>query len=189
MFAVHPGKQISPLLTPALADAAVRSLDARGNQSTGWSSAWKINIWARLFQPDKAYNEIRTSLRAAKPGGQSESDGGINKNLFSSYPPFQIDANFGYTSGIAELLLQSHTRIIHFLPSLPNNWSSGQVRGLKARGDLEVDMEWKDSKLNSVTVIPALTGIYKVRYGALEKAIPMTGGKRYRFNGNLDAID
>jgi alpha-L-fucosidase 2 len=189
MFAVHPGKQISPLLSPDLANAAVRSLEARGNQTTGWSAAWKINIWARLFQPEKAYNEIRTSLRSAKPGGQSESDGGINKNLFSSYPPFQIDANFGYTSGIAELLLQSHTGIIHFLPALPGQWTSGKVMGLKARGDLEVDMEWKANTLYSVTVIPALSGTYKFRYANNEKAIQMTGGKRYKLDAKLNSID
>jgi alpha-L-fucosidase 2 len=189
MFAVHPGKQISPLTTPDLANAAIRSLQSRGDLSTGWSAAWKINIWARLFQPDKAYHEIKTSLRAAYTDGKNESDSGIYKNLFSAYPPFQIDANFGYTSGVAELLLQSHTGVIHFLPALPKAWSKGKVAGLKARGNVEVSMEWQGNTLRSATVTPASSGTYTFRYAALAKTIALTGGKLYRFDARLNITE
>jgi alpha-L-fucosidase 2 len=189
MFAVHPGNQISPLTTPHLANAAIKSLQSRGELSTGWSAAWKINIWARLFQPDKAYREIKTTLRAAYTDGKNESDSGIYKNLFSAYPPFQMDANFGYTSGIAELLLQSHAGVIHFLPALPRAWSKGKVDGLKARGNINVGIEWQENSLKSATVSPAISGKYTFRYAAIEKTIELTGGKVYRFDARLDITE
>ncbi len=191
MFAVHPGRQITPLSTPQLANAAIRSLDSRGTQSTGWSSAWKINIWARLFQHEKAYDQFKSLFRVAKENGGIEvaADGGLYKNLFSAYPPFQMDANFGYTSGVAEMLLQSHTGVIHFLPALPKAWPSGNVKGLKARGNVEVSMEWQGNVLRSATVIPAFSGTYTFRYGNISKILTLDGGQRYLFDASLDPVE
>jgi len=190
MFAVHPGRQITPLSTPQLANAAIRALNARGENSTGWSSAWKINIWARLFQPEKAYAQFRSLFRVAKKDGGIEvaADGGLYRNLFSAYPPFQMDANFGYTSGVVELLLQSHDGSIHLLPALPSVWSSGSVRGLKARGNVAVSLEWKGSVLHLATLTPAFTGNYTLRYGTHVKTLQLNGGQHYQFDARLDPV-
>jgi alpha-L-fucosidase 2 len=142
-----------------------------------------------LFQPDKAYHEIKTSLRAAYTDAKNESDSGIYKNLFSAYPPFQMDANFGYTSGVAELLLQSHAGVIHFLPALPKAWSKGRVTGLKARGNVEISMEWHGNSLKNATVSPAVSGKYTFRYAAIAKTIELTGGKVYRFDTGLNITE
>jgi alpha-L-fucosidase 2 len=190
MFAVHPGRQITPLSSPPMANAAIRSLDSRGTESTGWSSAWKINIWARLFQADKAYDQFKSLFRVAKKNGGVEvaADGGLYKNLFSAYPPFQMDANFGYTSGVAEMLLQSHAGAIHFLPALPKAWPSGNVKGLKARGNVEVSMEWEGNMLRLATVVPASSGSYAIRYGNVSKTVSLKAGERYQFDGRLNPI-
>jgi alpha-L-fucosidase 2 len=190
MFAVHPGKQITPLSTPQFANAAIRSLDSRGTQSTGWSSAWKMNIWARLFQNEKAYDQFRSLFRVAKENGGIEvaADGGLYKNLFSAYPPFQMDANFGYTSGVAEMLLQSHIDVIHLLPALPGKWSNGKITGLKARGNVEISMEWSANTLTRAKVRPALTGVYTLRYKTIVKKLSLAGGKEYHFDGQLETI-
>jgi alpha-L-fucosidase 2 len=190
MFAVHPGKQITPLSTPQFANAAIRSLDSRGTQSTGWSSAWKMNIWARLFQNEKAYDQFKSLFRVAKENGGIEvaADGGLYKNLFSAYPPFQMDANFGYTSGVAEMLLQSHIDVIHLLPALPGKWSNGKITGLKARGNVEISMEWSANTLTRAKVRPALTGVYTLLYKTIVKKMSLAGGKEYHFDGQLETI-
>jgi alpha-L-fucosidase 2 len=185
MFAVHPGKQIDPIHTPQLSAAARRSLEARGAISTGWSSAWKINIWARLFDGDNAHVMVRGLLKPVNTGSKSGEKGGINPNLFGSYPPFQMDANFGFTAGIAEMLLQSHNDIIHLLPALPSAWDRGEVSGLKARGNVLVEMKWAAGKLTQVKLISKYNGNFNILYNGKQLMLKMVAGKTYALNGSL----
>jgi alpha-L-fucosidase 2 len=162
---VHPGRQIAPQTTPALAEAARVSLNARGDVSTGWSTAWKINLWARLHDGDRAYKLIGNLLRLVGDTRMNYNNGGgLYANLFDAHPPFQIDGNFGYTAGVCEMLLQSHTGEIQLLPALPTAWPTGQVTGLRARGNLEVDIQWQDGSLVKATLHPKQDGAYKLRY-------------------------
>jgi len=185
MFAVHPGKQIDPIHTPELSAAARRSLEARGAISTGWSSAWKINIWARLFDGDNAHVMVRGLLKPVNTGSKSGEKGGINPNLFGSYPPFQMDANFGFTAGIAEMLLQSQNDIIHLLPALPTAWSEGEVSGLKARGNVLVDMKWSAEKLTQVKLKSRYNGNYNLLYKGKQLMLKMIAGKTYALDGGF----
>ncbi|WP_316793355.1 glycosyl hydrolase family 95 catalytic domain-containing protein [Pedobacter frigoris] len=164
LFAVYPGRQIAPLTTPEWAKGAIRSMDARGNGGTGWSVGWKINIWARLFDGNKAYDMIQQLIRFVPATETSGDKSGLYANLFDICPPFQIDGNFGYTAGVAEMLLQSHEGEIHVLPALPDAWQNGSISGLKARGNVEVTISWKNKKLTQASFKASKDGIYTVRY-------------------------
>lgn len=141
LFGLHPGRQISPLENMDLAQAAIKTLEVRGDGGTGWSKAWKINFWARLLDGDHAYKMYRELLTTS-----------TLINLFDTHPPFQIDGNFGSIAGVVEMLLQSHMNELHLLPALPKEWRAGSIGQMLARGGYAVSMEWHDNSLYKATV-------------------------------------
>jgi len=159
LFGLFPGNQISPVNTPALTAAAKRTLELRGDEGTGWSLAWKINFWARLLDGNHSYKMLKDLLRATNVEGTNYSGGGGSYiNLFDAHPPFQIDGNFGGVSGMAEMLLQSQNNEIQLLPALPDAWATGEISGLKARGNFEVSMSWKNKKIATASILAVVGG-------------------------------
>ncbi|KXX71291.1 glycoside hydrolase N-terminal domain-containing protein [Flammeovirga sp. SJP92] len=172
LYGFHPGNQITKNETPDLYKAVRKTLELRGDEATGWSMGWKINFWARMFDGNHAYKIINNLFRFVD-ASKEQKHGGLYANLFDAHPPFQIDGNFGYTAGVAEMLLQSHTSEIHLLPALPEAWSSGSISGLKARGNVEVDLKWKDGKLLEITLKSKFNQKVKLRYAnsSIEKEL------------------
>jgi alpha-L-fucosidase 2 len=163
LFGLHPGRQFSEAKTPEFFRAARKTLEIRGDGGTGWSKAWKINWWARLHDGDHAYRLIRQLLQYTNETAGSVRGGGTYPNFFDAHPPFQIDGNFAGTAGMAEMLLQSHLGEIHLLPALPAAWATGSIRGLKARGDVEVSMAWQHRRLRTATLTARAGGRCVVR--------------------------
>ena len=173
LYGLFPGNQISPWRTPELFAAARNSLNYRGDPATGWSMGWKVCLWARLLDGNRAYKLITDQLSPAGSTG-FWGKGGTYPNLFDAHPPFQIDGNFGCAAGIAEMMLQSHDGAVHVLPSVPDRWADGKVSGLVARGGFVVDIEWQDGKISVIKVKSELGGNLRIRTA---DALAMKDGK------------
>jgi len=173
LYGLYPSDQIHVRTTPDLAAAARKSLEIRGDEATGWGIGWRLNLWARLHDGEHAYTILTMLLRPER----------TYPNMFDAHPPFQIDGNFGGTSGIIEMLLQSCAGEIELLPALPKAWPNGSVKGLRARGGLELDMEWKDHKLVNATVRSHAGGSCRLRYGTISHDMSLGRGQVGQWDG------
>ena len=165
LFGLHPGSTISPLTTPELATASRVVLNHRGDGATGWSMGWKLNQWARLHDGNRSYKLYGNLLK-----------NGTADNLWDVHPPFQIDGNFGGTAGVTEMLLQSHAGCIHLLPSRPDAWAAGSIKGLRARGAYYINIEWAEGTLTEARITATQDGPCNIRYGELTGTIPLKKG-------------
>ena len=181
LLGLHPFNQISLNKTPDLAAAAAKTLEIKGDFSTGWSTGWRISLWARLHRADKSYSMIRKLLNYVHPGNynnpKNRPSGGTYPNLFDAHPPFQIDGNFGGTAGICEMLMQCDGETMHLLPALPKEWPAGEIKGIKARGNYEIDIVWNNGKVSKVSITSKNAGNLTVKYNGKLKALSFKAGE------------
>jgi len=185
LFGLFPGNHISPLTTPELADACRKTLEIKGDETTGWSKGWRINLWARLLDGNHAYKMYRELLKYVEPDGVKTDyvrGGGTYPNLFDAHPPFQIDGNFGGAAAIAEMLVQSTENEIHLLPAIPDAWDSGSVKGICARGGFEVSMDWKNKSVKKLRVLSKNSGKTTLYFGSEKKEINLKKGQIFELN-------
>lgn len=168
LYGVYPSHQIGVDTTPALAAAAKRTLDIRGDQATGWATAWRINLWARLRDGDRAHGILNFLLGPER----------TYPNMFDAHPPFQIDGNFGGTAGIVEMIMYSHGDTIDLLPALPKAWPAGRLSGLRVRGACGLDIGWRAGRLAQVTLRPDIDGERTLRWNGQERRMTLKAGRR-----------
>ncbi|QOG03358.1 glycoside hydrolase N-terminal domain-containing protein [Flavobacterium sp. MDT1-60] len=182
LFGLFPGHQITPEKTPDLAQASRKTLEIKGDETTGWSKGWRINLWARLWDGNRAYKMYRELLRYVDPDGKKTEKprrgGGTYPNLFDAHPPFQIDGNFGGVAAVAEMLVQSDENEIRLLPALPDAWETGSVKGICARGGFEIAVEWNNKKLEKVTVFSKNGGKTTLINGDKKQNITLKKGEK-----------
>jgi alpha-L-fucosidase 2 len=189
LWGLHPGNEIHPITTPKLAEACKVTLSQRGDGGTGWSRAWKINFWARLLDGDHAFLLLKNLMVPSRTTETNMRDmGGLYANLFDAHPPFQIDGNFGATSGITEMLLQSHLRnekgdyYLDILPALPSALTAGSVKGIKGRGGFEVSISWDEKKLVSVEILSLIGNNLNLRYNNRLISKETVAGSTYTYS-------
>lgn len=180
LLGLYPFHQISVNKTPELAAAATKTLEIKGDNSTGWSTGWRINLWARLHRADKAYQIYRKLLTYVSPEVYKDSkhrSGGTYPNLFDAHPPFQIDGNFGGTAGVCEMLMQCDGETMHLLPALPKEWPAGEIKGIKARGNYEINLVWNNGKVSKASITSKNAGNLTVKYNGKLKTFSFKAGE------------
>ncbi len=182
LFGLYPGHHITPSETPDIANACKTTLEIKGDETTGWSKGWRINLWARLKDGNHAYKMYRELLRYVKPDSlhvtPEDHHGGTYPNLLDAHPPFQIDGNFGGSAAVIEMLMQSDEANIYLLPALPDAWNTGNISGICARGGFELSMEWKDMKLVKTIIKAKVDGKTTLVYGHQQKVIELKAGQQ-----------
>jgi alpha-L-fucosidase 2 len=174
LYGLYPGTHVTLDQTPAIAAASKKTLEIKGDETTGWSKGWRINLWARLKDGDHAYKMYRELLKYVEPDGVKvnyQRGGGTYPNLFDAHPPFQIDGNFGGSAAVAEMLVQSTPDLIELLPAVPKAWSSGKVSGLKARGGYEISMQWEGGQVKNLKIKSKNSASVRVRMNGEIKVI------------------